>query len=94
MNRTFVAVVLPAFIASLVEFIEALTIVLAVGTTRGWRSALVGSAAGVALLAILVAEFGRELTYAPLQSSRSYSARYWSSSGCAGCARPACAMPA
>jgi uncharacterized membrane protein len=62
-----VAVALPAFIASLVEFIEALSIVLAVGTTRGWRSALIGSAAGVAVLAILVAVFGRELTYAPLQ---------------------------
>jgi uncharacterized membrane protein len=67
MTGHLVAVALPAFIASLVEFIEALTIVLAVGTTRGWRSALIGSAAGVAVLAILVAEFGRELTYAPLQ---------------------------
>jgi uncharacterized membrane protein len=67
MTGHFVAVALPAFIASLVEFIEALTIVLAVGTTRGWRSALIGSAAGVAVLATLVAAFGRELTYAPLQ---------------------------
>lgn len=67
MTAHLVAVALPAFVASLVEFIEALTIVLAVGTTRGWRSALVGSAAGVAVLAILVAAFGRELAYAPLQ---------------------------
>jgi hypothetical protein len=36
--------VLAAFFASLVEFIEALTIVLAVGTVRGWRSAIGGAA--------------------------------------------------
>ena len=43
-----------AFLASLVEFVEALTVVLAVGTVRGWRGALIGSgAAVVALLAIL-----------------------------------------
>ena len=30
-------VIVAAFLASLVEFVEALTIVLAVGTTRGWR---------------------------------------------------------
>ena len=38
-----VTVILAAFLASLVEFVEALTIVLAVGTTRGWRSALIGA---------------------------------------------------
>ena len=39
--------VLAAFLASLVEFVEALTIVLTVGTTRGWRSALTdGSGSG------------------------------------------------
>ena len=32
-----------AFLASLVEFVEALTIVLAVGTVRGWRPALIGT---------------------------------------------------
>ena len=35
-----------AFLASLVEFVEALTIVLAVGIVRGWRSALFGVSAG------------------------------------------------
>jgi uncharacterized membrane protein len=67
MTAQLIAVALPAFVASLVEFVEALTIVLAVGATRGWRSALIGSAAGVVLLALLVAAFGRELTHAPLQ---------------------------
>ncbi|MEP6689728.1 MAG: hypothetical protein ABJD07_01160 [Gemmatimonadaceae bacterium] len=55
-----------AFLASLVEFVEALTIVLAVGTTRGWRSALVGSAAGALLLALLVIAFGPVLQRVPI----------------------------
>jgi uncharacterized membrane protein len=45
---------LPAFFASFVEFVEALTVVLAVGVTRGWRSAWIGTIAGVALLTLLV----------------------------------------
>src|SRR2546428_367849 len=36
-----------AFLGSLVECVEAVTIVLAVGTVRGWRSALLGTAGGV-----------------------------------------------
>src|SRR3989475_4567746 len=36
--------VVTAFLGSLVECVEALTIVLAVGTVRGWRSALLGTA--------------------------------------------------
>src|SRR5262252_1246656 len=47
-----------AFLASAVEFVEAVTIVLAVGTTRQWRSTLIGTAAAVAILAVLVAVFG------------------------------------
>src|SRR6266496_5421540 len=43
-----------AFVASLVEAVEALTIVLAVGTMRGWRPALAGTVAGLAFLALLV----------------------------------------
>jgi uncharacterized membrane protein len=57
-----------AFLASLVEFVEALTIVLAVGAIRGWRSALIGVAAGVVFLALLVALFGRALERVPLQT--------------------------
>jgi Ca2+/H+ antiporter, TMEM165/GDT1 family len=52
--------------ASMVEFVEALTIVLAVGVVRGWRSALLGTAAGVALLAVLVLALGRSLSAVPL----------------------------
>ena len=54
-----------AFLASLVEFVEALTIVLAVGTIRGWRSALFGAAAGVVVLALLVAALGPALQRVP-----------------------------
>jgi len=60
------AAALPAFLASLVEFVEALTIVLAVGVTRGWSCALWGSAAAAAALAALVAIFGPALAHVPL----------------------------
>lgn len=48
----------PAFIGSLVEFVEAYTIVLAIGVTRGWRAPLYGAAAAVVTLALLVGVFG------------------------------------
>ena len=55
-----------AFSASLVEFVEALTIVLAVGVTRGWRSALAGTGAGLVLLTVLVLIFGPLLSHIPV----------------------------
>jgi uncharacterized membrane protein len=58
--------VLAAFLASLVEFVEALTIVLAVGTIRGWRAALTGVLLGTALLVLLVVLFGPALQRVPL----------------------------
>jgi uncharacterized membrane protein len=48
-----------AFLGSAVESVEALTIVLAVGLTRGWRSPLYGTAVALASLAILVVVFGQ-----------------------------------
>jgi uncharacterized membrane protein len=49
-------VVLSTFLASAVEWVEAFTIVLAVGLFRGWRAALTGTAfAAVALAAIVIA---------------------------------------
>jgi uncharacterized membrane protein len=56
------AVALPSFLASSVEFVEALTIVLAVGVVRGWRSALLGAAAAAILLLVVTATFGVTLT--------------------------------
>jgi len=57
---------LPAFLASMVEFVEALTIVLAVGITRGWRSAIIGSIAAIGLLGLLVLTFGPALGRFPI----------------------------
>ena len=58
--------VLAAFLAALVEFVEALTVVLAVGTVRGWRPALTGTGLGLAVLAALVLALGPALTRIPL----------------------------
>lgn len=58
--------VLASFMASMVEFVEALTIVLAVGIVRGWRSALLGTGAALALLVGLVVLLGPALTLVPL----------------------------
>jgi uncharacterized membrane protein len=52
---------MPAFLASIVEFVEALTIVLAVGVTRQWRSTLIGVAAAIVVLVLLIAIFGSAL---------------------------------
>jgi len=57
-----------AFLASLVEFIEALTVVLAVGTVRGWRPALLGTALGLAVLFLLVVILGPALALIPLDT--------------------------
>jgi uncharacterized membrane protein len=48
-----------AFLGSAVESVEALTIVLAVGLTRGWRAPLYGTVAALVLLAVLVTVFGQ-----------------------------------
>ncbi|MEO8743916.1 MAG: hypothetical protein ABI334_05025 [Candidatus Dormiibacterota bacterium] len=54
------------FLASAVEAIEMVTIVLGVGATRGWRSTLVGVVAGFAVLAIVIAAFGLALKAVPI----------------------------
>jgi uncharacterized membrane protein len=59
-----------AFLASTVEMVEALTIVLAMGTTRGWRSALVGTGAAVLALAAVVGALGPALTLVPIDDLR------------------------
>jgi Ca2+/H+ antiporter, TMEM165/GDT1 family len=55
-----------AFVATLVEAVEAFTIVLAAGTLRGWRAAIAGTAAGVAVLALIVVALGPLLGQVPL----------------------------
>ena len=55
-----------AFIASLVEVVEAFTIVLAVGTLRGWRPAAFGTVAALGVLGALIALLGPLLSLVPL----------------------------
>jgi uncharacterized membrane protein len=55
-----------AFAASLVECVEALTIVLAVSSVSGWRSGLLGAASGAVLLAATIALAGGALVRVPL----------------------------
>lgn len=65
-SALFVAV----FLACAVEAVEATTIVLAVGTTRHWRSTLFGVAAGLVLLAAVVAALGPAVSAIPLRGLR------------------------
>src|ERR1700729_945707 len=60
------ALAVSVFMACTVEVAEALTIVLAVGTTRSWRSALYGVAAGVLALAAVVAALGPAVGSIPI----------------------------
>ena len=65
---TVAPAVTAAFLASLVEVVEAFTIVLAVATLRGWRPAGVGTAAGLAVLAGIVVLLGPLLDRVPIAS--------------------------
>jgi Ca2+/H+ antiporter, TMEM165/GDT1 family len=58
---------LAAFLASIVEGVEALTVVLAVGATRGWKSAMTGAVLALAVLLALVAILGPALALIPLK---------------------------
>jgi uncharacterized membrane protein len=61
---------LSVFLASIVEGVEALTIVLAIGTTRGWRSTWYGVGAAIVVLAVFVAVLGPALTTIPISALR------------------------
>ena len=63
--------IVAAFLASLVEAVEALTIVLAVASVCGWRPAGLGALAGLVLLALIVVVLGPVLDLFPLQSLNS-----------------------
>src|SRR6478752_1547828 len=64
------ALFLAVFLACVVEAVEALTIVLAAGTGRDWRSAITGVVAGVGVLALIVAVLGPAVTAIPLDGLR------------------------
>jgi uncharacterized membrane protein len=58
------------FLACAVEAVEALTIVLAVGTTRSWSAAMSGVGAATLALAVIVATLGPALTSLPIDALR------------------------
>src|SRR5262245_41506385 len=65
-----VVVFAAAFLACAVEMVEALTIVLAIGVVRGWRSALLGVASAAAALAAVVAALGPAVSLLPIDALR------------------------
>ena len=65
-----VFVVLASFLASTVEMVEALTIVLAAGVTRGWRSSLIGVGVALVALAVIMALLGPALVLIPIDALR------------------------
>jgi len=70
MTGTQIGLFASVFLACAVEAVEALTIVLAVGVTRSWRSALLGVGAALAALAAITAALGPALTALPLDALR------------------------
>src|SRR6266508_5332610 len=70
MATSAVLLVLAAFLASAVEAVEALTIILAVGVTRGWRSPLIGAGMATVALIAVIAVFGPALTLLPIDLLR------------------------
>jgi uncharacterized membrane protein len=67
---TALPLILTVFVACAVETTEALTIVLASGLTREWRSTFQGMAAALVVLAVVVAAVGPALTLVPLGALR------------------------
>ena len=61
MSLSSFGIAVASFLASAVEFVEALTIVLAMGLTRGWRSSLWGAAAALAVLALVIIVVGASI---------------------------------
>jgi uncharacterized membrane protein len=70
MSTSAAVLVIATFLASGVEAVEALTVVLAVGITRGWRSPLIGAGAATLALAAVIIVFGPALSLIPLDLLR------------------------
>jgi uncharacterized membrane protein len=64
------ALFLAVFLACAVEAVEALTIILAAGTARDWRSSITGMLAGMLTLAVVIAVLGPALSAIPLDGLR------------------------
>jgi uncharacterized membrane protein len=69
-NGSAIALFGAVFLACAVEAVEATTIVLAAGTTRNWRSALIGAAAGLLVLAVIIGALGPGISALPLHYLR------------------------
>jgi uncharacterized membrane protein len=69
-NTSTILIFLGAFLASTVEMVEALTIVLGVGIVRGWRSTLIGVGAATIALGALVGALGPALGAIPIETLR------------------------
>src|SRR2546423_745821 len=65
-----VSVFASTFLAASIEVIEMVAIIVAVGVTRQWRGALAGTAAGLLVLAVLIAALGTALQGVPLTPVR------------------------
>jgi uncharacterized membrane protein len=63
MHASGISLAVAVFLASAVESVEALTIVVAAGVTRGWRSALEGAGAALVLLVVIIGALGPALVY-------------------------------
>ena len=70
MSGSEIGLALSVFLACAVEAVEALTIVLAVGTTRSWPAAISGVGVAVLALGALVAALGPALTSLPIDLLR------------------------
>ena len=65
-----VLLILATFLAATIEGVEMMAILVGVGATRGWRSTLIGAAAGFAFLAGLTITLGSALLTIPIQALR------------------------
>lgn len=64
------ALFISVFLACAVEAVEAVTIVLAAGTARDWKSALLGTGAGLGLLTLIIASVGPSISSLPIDALR------------------------
>jgi uncharacterized membrane protein len=64
------ALFIAVFLACIVEAVEALTIILAAGTAREWRSTMIGLSAGLATLTTIIAALGPAVSSIPLGGLR------------------------
>ena len=67
---TGLALFVAVFLACAVEAVEATTIVLAAGTARDWKSSLLGTGAGLGVLAVIIGAFGPSISKLPINSMR------------------------